>query len=294
MRAVVNVNGRLCSEHDAVVSVFDHGFLYGDGVYEVVRTYGRRPFLFDAHQRRLRTSAALIALPVPFTDDEMRGRVQATIEALPGDDEVYVRILLTRGVGELTYDPSACPTPTLVIIARPHVAPPPHVYTQGVRVSLVGVMRNHPDSLNPRIKSNNLLNNALAMQQALGRGGFEALMKNYRGEIVECSQSNVFLVRDGAVLTPPVEAGLLGGITREFVLQLAAESGFPAREARLVEPDLAAAQEVFLTSSTKEIVPVVRVDDHVVGGGAPGPVTVALMSAFRRHTAALAASTLKA
>jgi branched-chain amino acid aminotransferase len=287
MSVVVNVNGRLYGEHDAVVSVFDHGFLYGDGVYEVLRTYHRRPFLFGAHQRRLRESAARIALDVPWSDDEMLGRVQATIDTLPAAGEAYVRMVLTRGVGELSYDPSACPVPTLVVIARPHVPPPAAIYDEGVKISIVDVVRNHPGTVSPRIKSNNLLNNILAMQQALKRGGFEALMRNYRGEIVEGSQSNFFLVRRGEIVTPPLEAGLLAGITRAFVFDLGKECGIAVREAHVFEDDLPQAAEAFLSSTTKEIVPVVRVDDYLIGSGTPGPIVGALSDAFRRHAAAL-------
>jgi branched-chain amino acid aminotransferase len=293
MAMVVNINGRMCGEQDAVVSVFDHGFLYGDGVYEVVRTYGRRPFLFEPHQRRLRESARRIALDVPFTDEEMLARIQATIDAMPGTDEVYVRILLTRGVGDFSYDPRVCPTPTLVLIAKPNVAPASTALAKGVSLSIVDIVRNHPDSLNPLIKSNNLLNNALAMQQAIKAGAAEALMRNHRGEFVECSQSNVFLVHAGRVLTPPLEAGLLAGVTRGFVFDLGRECGIPVSEAHLYDADLSTAGEAFITSTTKEILPVVRIDDHTIGSGVPGPVTRGLMAAFRRHTTALAATAVQ-
>jgi branched-chain amino acid aminotransferase len=288
---VVNVNGRLCGEADAVVSVFDHGFQYGEGVYEVLRTYGRRPFLFAPHARRLRASAAMIALEVPFTDAELLARIQATLCAAPDLAEAYVRILLTRGVGPLTYDPRVCPEPTIVIVVK---ALPPisaEAHERGVAITLVDVVRNHPQSVNPLIKSNNLLNNALAAQQAIRRGAFEALMKNYRGEICECSQSNVFVVSAGRLRTPPLDAGLLAGVTRAFVLDLAGQAGLGAREETILEEDVRRADEVFMTSTTKEIVPVVRLDDVTIGVGAPGPVTRRLQAAFRERTAAFAAGT---
>jgi branched-chain amino acid aminotransferase len=288
MAAVVNVNGRVCSAQDAVVSVFDHGFVFGEGVYEVVRTYHQQPFLYDAHMRRLRESAASIALDVPVGDADLLARIHETMAALPGLDEAYVRVLVTRGVGELVYDPRACPSPTVVVIVKPLALPPPEVYERGVRVALVSVTRNHPGSVSPLIKSNNLLNNALAMQEALRRGAFEALMRNYRGELCECSQSNVFLVRGGEVLTPPLDAGLLAGITRAFVLDLARKLGIPAHEVVLGEGDLATVDEAFLTSTTREVVPIVAVDDRVIGAGTPGPVTRQLLAAFRAHVAALA------
>jgi branched-chain amino acid aminotransferase len=286
MAAVVNVNGRICGEHEAVVSVFDHGFVFGEGVYEVLRTYHREPFLLEAHLRRMRESAAMIALDVPLGDPELTAQIRLTLDAAPGLDEAYIRVLLTRGVGEFSYDPGSCPTPTLVVVVKPHVPPPPEVYERGVRIALVGVTRNHPGSVSPRIKSNNLLNNVLAMQQAIRRGAFEALMKNYRGELCECSQSNFFIVRGGEAVTPPLDAGLLAGVTRAFVFELGREVGVPVRETVLHESDLQGATEAFLTSTTREIVPIVTVDDRRVGDGTPGPVTRRLLRAFRERTAA--------
>jgi branched-chain amino acid aminotransferase len=281
MGATVNIDGRVYSEQDAKISVFDHGFLYGEGVYEVLRTYRKQPFLYEPHMTRLRESAAQIALPVPWTDAEMHARIATTIEAanLPG--EAYVRLLLTRGVGDLVYDPAACPSPTTIVIVKPHVEPPASVYEDGVSVALVPVMRNHPQSVNPRIKANNLLNNALAMQHAIKRQAFEALMRNHRGELCECAQSNFFVVTSGVVRTTPLDAGLLAGITRAFVLELARGLGHRTREETLYEEDLASADEAFLTSSTREIVPVVKIDDLTIGDGRPGPITRAVMKEFR-------------
>jgi branched-chain amino acid aminotransferase len=290
MPTMFNVNGRICAEEDATISVLDHGFLYGEGVYEVCRTYGGQPFLFDRHLRRMRQSADLIALPVPFSDQELAGRVDDTLEAaeLDGSDapSAYVRILLTRGVGELNYDPASCAQPSLVIIAKRHVSPSRDIYELGVRVALVPVVRNLPASVNPLIKSNNLLNNALAMQHALKSGAFEAVMRNHRGELAECSQSNLFIVRGGAVLTPPLEAGLLAGITREYVFEIGRTLGIQVAEAPLHDVDLLEADEAFLTSTTREIVPIVLVDDRRVGSGHPGSTTRALLDTYRQHTAA--------
>ena len=277
---MVNVDGRLAGERDAVVSVFDHGFLFGEGVYEVMRTYRQRPFLYEPHMRRLRASAERIALPLPASDAEIRDRIMATIAAAALPAEAYIRLLVTRGVGEIGYDPANCPAPTIVIIVKPHVELPREAYADGVKVALVSVVRNHPESVNPLIKSNNLLNNALAFQEALKRGAAEALMKNHRGEIAECAMSNIFLVTNGAVRTPPITAGLLAGVTRAFVLELAAKTGTRAFEETLRDEDVAAADEMFFTSTTREIVPVVRVDDRVVGSGRPGPVTQRLRAAF--------------
>jgi branched-chain amino acid aminotransferase len=284
MPATVNVNGRVTGEQDAVISVFDHGFLYGEGIYETMRTYNGRIFLYDRHMRRLRNSARMIALDVPLTSEELADRIQSTIgEADLGDAEAYVRVLVTRGVGDLTYDPSATPSPSIVIIVKPHVDLPQSVYERGVRVVIVDVIRNHPGSVNPMIKSNNLMNSALAMQEALRRGAFEGVMRNFRGELTECTTANLFVVRNGALLTPPLEAGLLPGTRREFLFDLGRDLGVPVREATLRDDDLFEADEAFLSATTRELVPIVCVDDRIVGTGAPGPVTKKLLSGFRER-----------
>jgi branched-chain amino acid aminotransferase len=288
LNATVSVNGRISSAADAAIPVFDHGFLYGEGVYETLRTYHRLPFLYERHAERLRKSAALMALPVPFSDAELLSAMNDTVAAHPGGmDEAYIRVLLTRGVGELTYNPAACPKATTVIIVKPFPEPPARTFDEGIKVSLVSVRRNHPLALNPMIKSNNLLNNALAMQEALRLGGEEALMQNQAGDLVECSQSNFFIVRDRQVLTPPLAAGLLPGITRELVMELADELGLPAREARLTPADLETADEAFITGTTREVTPVVAVDDRAIGAGTPGPISQQLLESLRERAEAL-------
>jgi branched-chain amino acid aminotransferase len=294
MAATIYVNGRITGEREAVIPVLDHGFLYGEGVYEVMRTYQRKAFLYDAHIERMRRSAGMINLVVPFTNLELLARIEDTAAVFydaQGDagrgTEMYIRALLTRGVGQMTYDPAACPVPTLVIIIKPQVDPPPEAYEKGVKVILVPVVRNHPFSINPLIKSNNLLNNALAAQFAMRQGGFEAIMRNYRSEISECSQSNLFVVKDGTVLTPPIEAGLLAGITRAFVFDVGKACGVTVSETTLNDADLFDADEMFLTSTTREIVPIVTVGDSRIGNGTPGPVTGRLLAEFRRQVAAM-------
>ncbi len=290
MAATVNVNGRVSDQEDAVISIFDHGFLFGEGVYETLRTYNGQPFLFERHMCRLRRSAAMLALSVPLADLQIDARFRETMAAagLPTSArEAYIRILVTRGIGELTYDPAATPIPSVVVIVKPHVDPAHEVFERGVKVSLVPIVRNHPGTVNPLIKSNNLLNNALAMQEAFRRGGFEGIMRNYKGELAECTQSNLFIVKNGAALTPPVDAGLLPGITREFLFEVGAEAGISVREAVLRDGDLFGADESFLTSTTREVVPIVQVDDRTIGAGTPGPVTRALLDAFRRKAQAL-------
>ena len=281
------MNGRITGEREAVVSVFDHGFLYGEGVYETLRTYNQRLFLFDRHARRLRRSALMIALDLPFTDSYLLDAINQTMTRAGLAEEAYVRVLVTRGVGELTYDPKATPTHSLVIIVKPQVDPPAEAYRDGVAVAIVDIVRNHPGSVNPKIKSNNLMNNALAMQEALRRGAFEGVMRNYRGELTECTTANLFIVKDGVVLTPPVDAGLLPGITREFVFEIGDANGISVREAVLRDADLYGADEAFLTSTTREAVPIVTVDDRVIGPGTPGPVTLRLLEEFRRAARSL-------
>src|SRR5436190_22407605 len=209
LRGAVYVNGRIAPAAQAAIPVHDHGFLYGEGVYETLRTYDRVPFLYDGHCRRLRASARLIDLDVPFSDEQLLDSIGQTMAAAGEMQEAYIRVLLTRGIGELTYDLDSTPAPSLVIIVKPLEEPPARVFSQGIRISLVPILRNHPGSVNPIIKSNNLLNNALAMQEAKRRVAEEGLMCNYRGELSECSQSNFFMVRQGVALTPVSEAGLL-------------------------------------------------------------------------------------
>ena len=281
--ATVNVNGRITGERDAVISVFDHGFLYGEGIYETMRTYGQVPFLFDRHLRRLHQSASMVGLALPFSGHELAAHIRDTMAAAElGSSEAYIRVLVTRGIGELTYDPRATPAPSFVIIVKRHVDPPPELYTDGARVVIVDVVRNHPASVNPMIKSNNLMNSALAMQEALRRGAFEGVMRNYRGELTECTTSNLFIVRSGAALTPPLSAGLLPGITREFLFDIAPPVGVEIREATLRDEDLYAADEAFLTGTTRELIPITTVDERTIGDGRPGPVTQTLLEAFRR------------
>jgi len=283
IRGAVYVNGTIARAEDAVIPVYDHGFLYGEGIYETLRTYDGVPFLYDRHVQRLRASAAHLALDVPFSDEALLGWITDTLAAAGEMPEAYIRVLLTRGVGDLTYDVRSTPLPSLVIIVKPLEEPPARVLTEGIRVSLVSILRNHPGSVNPIIKSNNLLNNALAMQEANRRGADEGLMRNYRGELAECSQANFFIVRGGVALTPRSEAGLLEGITRAFLFNVGREVGVEVRDETLRPDDLDTADEAFITSTTRELSPVTRIDDREIGGGRPGPVTMKLLHGYRRR-----------
>jgi branched-chain amino acid aminotransferase len=270
---MINVNGRITGGQDAVISVLDHGFLYGEGVYETMRTRDGRVSLYTRHMRRMRRSARMMALDLPFSDDGLAAQIEETIAAanLPG--AAHIRVLVTRGAGELTYDPAATPTPSVVIIVKPHVDLPPDVYQHGVRVVIVDIVRNHPASVSPMIKSNNLMNSALAMQEAIRRGAFEGLMRNYRGELAEFTTSNIFIVKNGVALTPPLDAGILPGVTREVLLEAGRGAGIDVLERALTDDDLFQADEAFLTGTTRGVVPIVTVDDRSIGTGRPGPVT---------------------
>lgn len=292
MRGAVYVNGKIAPADQAVVPVYDHGFVYGEGVYETLRTYNRVPFLYDRHLRRLRQSAERLMLDVPFDNATLLQWMDQTVAAAGELDEAYIRVLLTRGVGDLNYDPKSTPTPTTVIIVKPLEEPAARVFNDGIRISLVDMLRNHPRSVNPIIKSNNLLNNALAMQAAYRAGAEEALMCNYRGELTECSQANVFMVRGGAALTPKSAAGLLEGVTRAFIFELGTELGIDVREEVLLPKDLETADEMFITSTTRELSPVVNVDGRAVGTGKPGPVTKRLLGLYQQKAQELTRAAL--
>jgi len=288
-RGAVYVNGKIAPADQAVVPVYDHGFVYGEGVYETLRTYNRVPFLYDGHMRRLRQSAERLLLDVPFDDGSLLKWMDQTVAAAGELHEAYIRVLLTRGVGDLNYDPKSTPTPTTVIIVKPLDPVPSRVFEQGIRISLVDMLRNHPKSVNPVIKSNNLLNNALAMQAAYRAGAEEALMCNYRGELTECSQANFFMVRGGSAITPVSAAGLLEGVTRAFIFELGRELGIDVREEVLLPKDLESADEMFITSTTRELSPVTNLDGRPVGSGKVGPVTKKLLEIYQRRAQDLTA-----
>src|SRR6266542_785573 len=287
LRGAVYVNGTIAPAAQAAIPVYDHGFVYGEGVYETLRTYNQVPFLYDGHTRRLRASAGYLALDVPFTDGELLEWISDTMAAAGEMTEAYIRVLLPRGIGELTYAVHATPAPSLVIIVKPLDEPPARVFSDGIKISLVQILRNHPGAVNPIIKSNNLLNNALAMQEANRCGAEEGLMCNYRGELSECSQANFFIVRGGVALTPQSEAGLLEGLTRAFLFEVGKDVGVEVRGTTLLPEDLERADEAFITSTTRELSPVTRIDDRVIGTGTPGPVTMKLLEGFRRRARAI-------
>ncbi len=277
-----SINGTVLPLEEARVSVLDNGFAFGDSVYEVLRTYGGRAFEPGRHFRRLRASAARLGIPVPEPDASLLAQVDALL-ARTADPESYIRIVVSRGLGDCSYNFDRVQGPTVVMIQKPLPRHPAWHYESGIRVAAVDVRRNHPRALDPAIKSSNLLNNILAVREAQSRGAEEPVLLNQEGFLAEGASTNVFLVSRGAVATPPLSAGILAGITREVVLELLPTLGIPFREKPLRLPDLLGADEVFITSTTREVVPVARVDETSIGGGRPGPLTRRVMEAFRAY-----------
>jgi len=279
MSRKVYINGTLYSKEDANVSVYDHGFLYGDGVFEGLRSYGGHVFRLDAHIRRLWDSATAIWLEIPMTQQAMGHAIDNTLKA-NGIDDGYVRVVVTRGVGTLGLDPNKTHDPQVIIIADTIALYPPEIYGKGLEIVTVSVMRAHPATLDPRIKSLNYLNNILAKIEGLQAGCNEALMLNHKGEVAECTGDNIFLLHDRVLLTPPTDAGILEGVTRGAVIELAEASGLTVRQIPLTKHDVYIADEVFLTGTAAEVVPVVKIDGRTIGAGKPGPITRELSQRF--------------
>jgi branched-chain amino acid aminotransferase len=275
----IYLNGRFVGKRDACVSVFDHGLLYGDGVFEGIRAYHGRVFLLDEHIERLYASAKAIALKIPLTPAGMARAVVATCRANRVRDG-YIRLVVTRGVGTLGLNPFTCGRPQVICIAGAIQLYPKELYEKGLSVVTVGTIRNHPEAVNPRIKSLNYLNNVLAKIEAINSGVLECILLNPQGYVAEASGDNVFVVRGGVLVTPPSWCGALAGITRAAVMRLAREEGLEVREDVLSRYDLYTADEVFLTGTAAELIAVVDVDRRVIGDGRPGPVTRRLGRAF--------------
>jgi branched-chain amino acid aminotransferase len=272
----VHIGGKVCLPEEAKISVFDRGFLYGDSVYETIGTAHGRLFAARDHLDRLERSAMRIGLRVPPRADIERAIAQ-TMEAA-GNLESRVRVVLTRGSGKLDLDPASVDDTQLVVIVFPLGPPSPEMYAKGVTVAIVSITRNSPSAIDPAVKSGNYLNNVLALGEARRRmGAYEAILCGADGSIAEGSTSNVFTIVGGEVRTPPLEVGILDGITRAKVLDLCRKGGFRLVETRIFPDDLRAAEEVFITSATRGVLPVTRVDDRAVGDGTPGPITKKLM-----------------
>ncbi|MFH1370741.1 MAG: branched-chain-amino-acid transaminase [Planctomycetota bacterium] len=273
---------KLVDEQDAKISVFDHGLLYGDGVFEGIRVYNGRVFELDAHIERLYNSARGIRLDIPMSREKLIDALNKTVEA-NGVVDGYIRLVVTRGVGSLGLNPFTCEPPTVFIIADNIQLYPEELYEKGLKIISAVTVRNHPLAIPPQIKSMNYLNNILAKIEALDNNVPEAIMYNHEGYVAEATGDNVFMVRKGAIYTPPVEAGGLEGITREVVIRLAGKNGIKAVEKNLTRFDLYISDELFLTGTAAEVIGVVEIDGRVIGDGRPGPITRRLRDKFFRY-----------
>lgn len=273
---------KLVDEQDAKISVFDHGLLYGDGVFEGIRIYNKRVFELDAHIERLYNSARGIRLDIPMSRERLIDALNKTVEA-NGVVDGYIRLCVTRGIGSLGLNPFTCETPTVFIIADNVQLYPEELYEKGLKIISATTVRNHPLAIPPQVKSMNYLNNILAKIEALDRDAPEAIMYNHEGYVAEATGDNVFMVRKGIIYTPPVEAGALEGITREVVIRLAKKEGIEVIEKNLTRFDLYISEELFLTGTAAEVIGVVEIDGRVIGDGKPGPVTKRLRDKFFRY-----------
>lgn len=278
MMQLVNIDGKLYGPEDAKISVFDHSFLFGDSVYETMRTYRRKVFLLDEHMKRLENSARMLYLNLPVPCEELKDEIRRTVNE-SSNAECYIRLMITRGVGKIGIDIESCKKPGYVILVLPLEPPAAQFYREGVPVAVVSVRRNDPRALNPRMKSSNLINNILAYREAREAGAFEGILCNPEGFVAEATGSNIFIVRSNILVTPPREAGLLEGVTRALVLDLAARMKIAVEEKNMIPEELMRAAECFLTSTTKAILPVRSIGNTELSP-VPGPVTLQLMSAY--------------
>jgi branched-chain amino acid aminotransferase len=276
------LDGKLVDEADAKVSVFDHGLLYGDGIFEGIRVYDGRVFELEAHLRRLYESAKMIRLEIPLDKDELAAAMKKTVEA-NGITDGYIRLVVTRGVGNLGLNPFVCKKSGLIVIADQIQPYAEELYETGMKVISATTVRNHPLALPPQLKSLNYLNNIMAKLEALNSGAAEAIMYNHEGYVAEATVDNVFIVRDGVIYTPPVAAGALEGITRNLVIRLARQENLEVVEKNLTRCDLYVCDEFFLTGTAAEIIGVVEIDGRTVGDGKPGPITKRLREKFFKY-----------
>lgn len=270
MATKININGDL--QDEAFISIFDHGFLFGDSIYEVVCTNNGKPCFLNEHLKRLYSSASGISLKIPYNHEWIKEQINITLDSA-GNYESYIRVVVTRGEGELDIDPSSCHSPNIIIFVKNIPQLPEESYKKGIPVSLVSVKRNSRDSLNPAVKTGNYLNNILARMEAQKMGAEDAIMVNPWGELTEGTTSNLFFVREERILTPAKECGILSGITREKIIQMAHENGMTLEEGKWPGEELFKADEIFLSGTVKKIMPVSVLDNRPVGSGKPGPIT---------------------
>jgi branched-chain amino acid aminotransferase len=279
----IYLNNKFVTDKEAAVSVFDHGFLYGDGVYETLRSYGPRIFMPNEHLSRLFRSAAEIGLTIPIPVKKWEGILhEAMIRNDVGTDlqDAYLRITVSRGAGDIGLDPALCSSPTVVVMAKPLVPPASHLYEMGVNVIVASTRRNLPSALSPQIKTTNFLNNIQAKREAIAAGAFDSILLNWEQHLTECTISNLFFVTDNTLRTPALECGLFEGITRMIVIRLAGELHVHVEEGSYTVDQLYRADECFLTNTSMEIMPVTSVDRRPVGDGKPGPLTLKLRERF--------------
>jgi branched-chain amino acid aminotransferase len=281
--AKIYIDGKFYSEANAKISVFDHGLLYGDGIFEGIRFYNGRVFRLEEHLLRLWDSARSICLEIPMTMPDM---TEAVLETIRQNHlrEGYIRLLVTRGIGNLGLNPTQCKSPSVIIIAATIALYHEDFYRKGLTIVTCATRRSNPAALNPAVKSLNYLNNVMARIEANLAGADEALMLNDAGNVAECTADNVFIVKHGQIFTPPVAAGALRGITRSVVFEIAAELGVKVRETDITRHDVFVADECFLTGTAAEIVPVVKADGRLIGNGKPGPITARIIARFRQVT----------
>lgn len=283
MSRLVYVAGKLVPAEQASVSVFDHGLLYGDGVFEGIRVYGGRVFLLQEHIDRLYESALAIRLVIPISNPEMVKAVEDTVKANNIIDG-YVRLVVTRGAGALGLDIRRTSNPQVIVIADTITMYPEEMYRTGMKLVTAATIKNHPGALSPRVKSLNYLNNIMAKIEGTDAGTVEALMLNHNGEVAECTGDNIFIIKRGVLKTPPPEAGLLEGITRNAVMRLARGAGIPVEECVMTRHDIFTADECFLTGTAAEVIAVTSLDGRQIGTGKPGPITEKLLELFRKLT----------
>jgi branched-chain amino acid aminotransferase len=281
MMVWIYLNDRFVKEDQAQVSVFDHGFLYGDGVYETIRSYGEKIFMRDQHLARLRRSAEGIGLTIPKRDWPSLLHESMERNSVGNDrTDACIRITISRGTGDIGLDPALCPTPTVVIMAKPLKPPPPERYRTGVSLVVAQTRRNLPSALDPQIKATNFLNNIQAKREAIAAGAFDSVLLNWEGHLTECTVSNLFFVQSGRLFTPALSCGILDGITRGIILSLAREAGIPINEGRFTTEALMAAEECFLSNTTMEVMPATQLNGQPIGHGTPGLLTGRLHQIF--------------
>ncbi|MDR2171869.1 MAG: branched-chain-amino-acid transaminase [Planctomycetaceae bacterium] len=279
----IYISGKYFERSEARVSVFDHGFLYGDGIFEGMRSYSGKVFRLSDHIERLWESAKGIALEIPFSEVEMERAVNDTL-LLNGISDGYIRLIVTRGEGTLGLDHHLCREPQVIIIADKLALYPNELYENGLEIVTASTIRVNPSMLSPQVKSLNYLNNILAKIEAYKAGCAEVLMLNSRGEVAECSGDNIFIYKRGELRTPPPEAGILEGITRRVVLEIAVKTGLRVKETPMTRHDVFTADECFLTGSAAELIPVVKLDNRIIGKGKPGEITKKLLKLFQEET----------